>query len=292
MRKLFLLSVVAFALSGAGPALAKEVGVGITATGFSPPAVTIQNGDRVVWTNNDKTSHQIVADDGSFKSPVIQPGTKWDHVFTTAGTFPYHDAGQPAKHGTVVVTGGRAVTIDTNARVITYRGYVTLSGSVSSGKAGEQVVIRQKPQGSDIFLRVTTVATTGNGLWQARVQPRRNTLYEAVWKNIESPTQQIYVKPLLRLKQSARHRFVLGVHAQKAFRSRTAVIQRWIARTHRWVALKRVRLTIFRSGATAWSSNAVFRLRVRHGTIIRAFFARGQALPAYYGPAWSRALRA
>jgi plastocyanin len=292
MRKLLLLSIVAAALSSAGPALGKDVAVGITATGFSPAAVTIENGDRVVWTNNDTTSHQIVADDGSFRSPVLTRGERYGHVFRDAGTFAYHDASQTAKRGTVIVTGGRAVTIDANARVITFNGFVTLSGSVSNGRAGEQVVIRQKPQGSDIFLRVTTVSTTDNGLWRLRVRPRRNTQYEAVWRNIHSPTQAIFVKPLLRLKQSGRQRFALGIHAQKPFRFRTVVVQRWVAKKHRWVGLRTARLTIFRSGATQWSSIAVFRLRVPHGTIVRAFFARAQAMPAYYGPAWSRAIRA
>jgi hypothetical protein len=223
---------------------------------------------------------------------VLTRGERYSHVFRDAGAFPYHDANQATKRGTVVVTQGRGVTIDANARVITFNGYVTLSGSVSNGRAGEQVVIRQKPQGSDIFLRVTTVSTTDNGLWRVRVRPRRNTQYEAVWRNIHSPTQAILVKPLVRLKQSGGQRFVLAVHAQTPFRSRTAVIQRWVAKRHRWVPLKSVRLTVFRSGATAWSSNAVFRLRVRHGTIIRGFVARNQVMPAYYGPAWSHALRA
>lgn len=292
MRKLFLLSMIAAALSSAGPALADNVAVGINAVGFSPPAVTIQNGDRVVWTNNDSSAHQIVADDGSFRSAVLQPGGPYAHVFKDVGTFPYHDGVQPAKRGTVVVAGNRGVTISTNAKVITFNGYVQLSGTVSSGKAGQQVVIRQKPQGSDIFFRVTTVSTTANGAWQARVQPRRNTLYEAVWKNVHSPTQQILVKPLLKLKRSGVHRFTVGIHAQTAFKFRYVVVQRWVAKKHRWAALKNARLTIFRSAATESISIAVFRLRVRRGTLVRVFLPAGQAAPAYYGPAWSRAVRA
>ena len=291
MRKLFLLSVIAAVLSTGGAALAKDASVAITATGFSPPAVTIQNGDRVVWTNNDKTSHQIVADDGSFRSPVIAAGTKWAHVFPTAGTFPYHDAAQATKRGSVVVTQGRGVSIETNARVVTFNRFVTLSGSVSNGKAGEQVVIRQKPYGSDIFLRVTTVSTTANGLWQVRVQPRRNTQYEAVWKNVHSPTQQIYVKPLLRLKRTGAHRFVLGVHAQTAYRFHYVIIQRFVRRTHHWRAVRTARLTIFRTAANESFSIANFRLRVRHGLTLRAWLPRSQALPAYYGPAVSGAVR-
>jgi plastocyanin len=291
MRKLILLAAIAASLSTAGLAFADNVAVGINAAGFSPPAVTIQNGDRVVWTNNDSSAHRIVADDGSFRSALLQPGVRYSHVFRNVGTFPYHDGVETAKRGTVVVTGNRGVTIDANARVITFNGYVRLSGSVSSGKAGEQVVIRQKPQGSDIFLRVTTVTTSENGLWRATVRPRRNTQYEAVWKNIHSPVQAIFVKPLMKLKQSGVRTFVLGVHAQTAFRFRTVVIQRWVAKRHRWVGVRTARLTSFRAAATEWTSTAVFRLSVRRGTVLRAFFARAQVMPAYYGPAWSRALR-
>jgi plastocyanin len=292
MRKVVLVAVFAAALAmGGGSALAKDVAVGINAAGFTPAAVTVQNGDRVVWTNNDKSSHQIVADDGSFRSPALAPGERWGHVFKNAGTFPYHDANQTTKRGTVVVTGGRGVSIDTNRRVLTFGGFVQLSGSVSSGKAGEQVVIRQKPQGSDIFLRVTTVSTTANGLWQARVQPRRNTQYQAVWKNVTSATEAIFVKPLLKLRRTAARRFALGIHAQAAFRSRYVVVQRWRARTHRWVALRTARVTIVRAAGTQSISTAVFRVRVRRGTPVRAWLPRSQAMPAYYGPAWTRSVR-
>ena len=291
MRKVVLVAVFVAALATGGSATAKDVTVGINATGFIPAAVTVQNGDRVVWTNNDTSSHQIVADDGSFRSPALAPGVRWGHDFKNAGTFPYHDANQATKRGTVVVTGGRSVTIDTNTRVLTFGGFVQLSGSISSGKAGEQVVIRQKPQGSDIFLRVTTVSTTANGLWEARVQPRRNTQYQAVWKNVTSPTEAIFVKPLLKLRRTGVHRFALGIHAQAAFRYHYVVVQRWRARSHRWVALRTARVTIVRAAGTQSISTAVFRVRVHRGTPVRAWLPRSQAMPAYYGPAWTRSVR-
>jgi hypothetical protein len=96
----------------------------------------------------------------------------------------------------------------------------------------------------------------------------------------------------MKMTRSGARKFVLGIHAQTAFRFRTVVIQRRAANGHRWVAVRTARLTIFRAAATEWTSTAVFRLRVRHGTMIRAFFARAQVVPAYYGPAWTRALRA
>jgi plastocyanin len=292
MRTTFLLSLLTAALLAcAGSASATNVAVRIAASGFAPATVTIENGDTVVWTNTDNTAHQIVADNGSFRSDAIPPGGRYEHLFLDAGTFAYHDAVRTNRRGSVIVRATRSVTIDSTKRVLTYNQYVVLSGSVSSGKAGEQVVIRQKPQGADIYLRVTTVATTDNGLWRVRVRPRRNTAYQAVWQNVSSADRQVFVKPLLRLKQTNRAQFVLSVHAQQRLHARV-VIQRWSRAKHRWFGLKTVRPTIFRGGATSWSSIAVFRLRVRHGTIIRAFVSRSQVLPAYYGPAWSRALRA
>lgn len=291
MRKLLLLPVIAVALATAGPALADDVAVGITTAGFVPPAVSIQNGDRVVWTNNDVTARQIVADDGSFKSGLIAPGGRYAHVFPVASTVAYHDGTREAKKGTITVANARSVSIEARSRVVTFNGYVLLRGSVSSGKAGEQVVIRQRPQGSNVFLRVGTVATTANGLWQLRVQPRRNTVYDAVWNNVPSDRQPIAVKPLLKLKQSGRSKFTLGIHAQTRLSFRLVSIQRWVAKSHRWVTVKTTRLTSFRAAARESVSTAVFRLSVRRGTIIRAVLPAGQAGPAYYGPAYSRSLR-
>ena len=291
MRKLLLLPVIAVALATAGPALADDVAVGIVKAGFVPSTVSIQNGDRVVWTNNDATAHQIVADDGSFRSSSIAPGDRYAHVFPAAGAFAYHDGTNAAEKGTVTVADARSVSIAARARIVAFNGYVLLRGSVSSGKAGEQVVIRQKPQGSDVFLRVGTVATTANGLWQIRVQPHRNTVYDAVWTNVRSAGQPVFVKPLLKLKQSGRNRFTLGIHAQTKLAFRVVLIQRWVAKTHRWVTVKTTRPTLFRVAGREWVSTALFRLHVRHGTIIRALLPRGQAGPAYYGPAASRALR-
>jgi plastocyanin len=291
MRKLILLSVIAAALTAVGPALASDVSVRISASGFTPATVTIQNGDNVVWTNTDKAPHQIMADNGAFKSGVIPPGGRYQHMFLNGGTYAYRDATRTNRRGSVVVRTTRSVTIDSSKRVVGYNNFLVLSGSVSSGKAGEQVVIRQKPEGADIYLRVTTVATTDNGLWRVTVRPRRNTVYQAVWQNVPSADQAVFVKPLVKLRQTGRRRFAVAVYAQERLHARV-VIQRWSRAAHRWFALKAVRLSIFRAAGNESISTAVFRLRVRHGTIIRAFLARGQVAPDYYGPAWSRALRA
>jgi plastocyanin len=291
MRKLLLLSATATALALAGSAPADNVAVGITAAGFTPLAVTVQNGDRVVWTNRDSSNHQVVADDGSFRSAVLQPGDRYSRVFRKLGAFPYHDGVQPAKHGTVTVVANRGVTISTNRRVVTFNGFVVLSGSVSSGKTNEQVVIREKPYGSNVFSRVTTVLTGDNGDWDARLRPGRNTVYEAVWKNVHSPTQTIGVKPRLTLKRSGRARFTLGVHADTLLRYRTVLVQRWVRTRHSWRTVATARLRFFRASSTESVSTAIFRARFRRGTLVRGVLSARQAAPTYMGPALSRAVR-
>jgi hypothetical protein len=119
-----------------------------------------------------------------------------------------------------------------------------------------------------------------------------NTVYRAVWKNVPSAQRPVVVKPLLRLKQVGRRLFGLGVHAAMNLRYHRALIQRWTR--HGWRTIKVVRLNRRHwnvSSSQVFVSTS-FKLRLAHGTIIRAFMTRAQAGPDQYGPAWSRALRA
>ena len=47
--------------------------VQITGGGFTPKATTIAIGDTVTWHNADTSAHQVVANNGSFASPVLKP---------------------------------------------------------------------------------------------------------------------------------------------------------------------------------------------------------------------------
>jgi plastocyanin len=57
---------------------------------FSPRVVRVPVGGSVEWTNDGNTIHDVTADDGSFRSPTLQPGDTFEHVFPTEGAFPYH----------------------------------------------------------------------------------------------------------------------------------------------------------------------------------------------------------
>lgn len=118
MKKLVLLAAafVGVALSAAcssdtvaDPTAAVEVDV-TAANTFAPQALTVKVGQTVrwVWTGG---SHNVVSgenctEDGKFKSGASQAGGTYEHVFETAGTFPYYC--EP--HCSVGMTGTITVT--------------------------------------------------------------------------------------------------------------------------------------------------------------------------------------
>lgn len=182
MRKLLLLPVFLLALAAASPVTASTpntITVKITSKGFDPATVTVQNGDVVTWTNTDKVSHQVVADDGSFKSDVLQPGGTFSYAFSSPGNFAYHGGMNPALKGAVSVQLTRYVLLNQARRITTYVQSVKFSGMTSSIDSGDQVVIESKPAGASDFAEVARTATF-SGHWQVTVKPRRNTDYRAV----------------------------------------------------------------------------------------------------------------
>lgn len=79
------------------------VTVSIADMAFSPAAVDITTNMTVTWTNNDSETHTVTADDGSFDSGDIAPGSSFSRTFTTSGTFAYHCTLHPTMTGSVAV---------------------------------------------------------------------------------------------------------------------------------------------------------------------------------------------
>jgi plastocyanin len=65
---------------------------------FAPQALSIQQGDRVRWTNNDDQMHMVVTakpeSDGKELEIYhrLDPGTSFEHPFTTASAYYYYCA--------------------------------------------------------------------------------------------------------------------------------------------------------------------------------------------------------
>jgi plastocyanin len=84
--------------------------VRVTAAGFQPATLTVKQGTKVVWTNDDTTLHQVASnpfpsdtDLAGLKSAILNNDQSYTYVATTKGTFGYHDQLHPTTNGTLIV---------------------------------------------------------------------------------------------------------------------------------------------------------------------------------------------
>ena len=80
-----------------------RVNVVISNFSFQPKSLSIPVGSTVTWTNNDSAPHTISADDGSFDSGNMAPGSNFSHTFSTSGNVLYHCAFHSSMHGSVEI---------------------------------------------------------------------------------------------------------------------------------------------------------------------------------------------
>jgi plastocyanin len=263
--------------------------VWITRSGFRPTPVTIEAGESVTWVNRTATNHQVIADDGSFSSPVLARGATFSHTFVLAGTVGYHDGLQPALKGSVVVKAApvaQSLTLGASAQVVTYGGSALLRGTLANGSVGATVNVIANPQAGKTARSVLTVSTASNGSFSVRVRPLVQTVYVATTASATSRPLAINVRPRLRLGLFAhRTRGILRVSAARGFVHRYGLLQVWRPRSQVWATMKRVRLTRSTAGISPTIvTTASFRLRVHHGLRVRVLMPRSQTVPGYlYG---------
>jgi plastocyanin len=71
--------------------------------GFDPPELTAKVGQVVKWKNEGSEAHTVTADDGSFESGSMAPGSEFQFTFSKPGTFTYKCTPHPWATGTVKV---------------------------------------------------------------------------------------------------------------------------------------------------------------------------------------------
>jgi plastocyanin len=86
--------------SASGPVAAT---VHIQGMAFRPERIEVQRGATIEWRNDDPLPHTVTAADGSFTSPLIEPGRTWRHTFTEPGEYAIHCTPHPFMHSVVVV---------------------------------------------------------------------------------------------------------------------------------------------------------------------------------------------
>jgi plastocyanin len=291
MRKLSSGILVAFAVLAIPSALGATKNVDITQAGFTPNKVTIDYGDTVTWTNKDSASHQVLADQLAFPtSPVLAPNQMYSYTFAKSGSFGYRDALNTSRRGTVVVRAG--ITITAAPALAAYGASPTLSGSISSGAAGDTVNVNAMECGKTSFTRVASVKSTANGAWSSPVKPTLNTVYQATWRTAKSAQLTERVAPGLSLRRVRVRRFTASLTAAQAFTGKYVVLQRYAKARRTWKTVKRVTLRAATAGvAPTVVSSTTIRLSVARGTRLRLLLTQDQA-GACYAATRSPAIRA
>jgi plastocyanin len=70
---------------------------------FAPNPVTVPAGTTIRWTNRDDIPHNVVAEDKSFKSKVMDTDESFTYTFSKPGTYTYFCSIHPKMTGKVVV---------------------------------------------------------------------------------------------------------------------------------------------------------------------------------------------
>jgi plastocyanin len=108
-RRAALAIVVGFGLAAAG-ALAPAATAGnatthtvvIEGVGYEPQALTVRQGDTIVWINKDPFPHTVTAK-GAFDSHTIVAGKSWRYVARKRGEYAYVCTLHPNMRATLTV---------------------------------------------------------------------------------------------------------------------------------------------------------------------------------------------
>lgn len=68
-----------------------------------PVDMTVKPGTTIVWKNADGVTHTLVADDGSFLSPSLEPGDVFSYTFDELGEYEYFSLEHKGLQGSIIV---------------------------------------------------------------------------------------------------------------------------------------------------------------------------------------------
>lgn len=277
MIRLVAMTVALGALLLAPTSHAATTTVSIDKNGFSPRTATIAKDDTVTWRNDDTRDHQVVATGGQFSSPVLKPGQSFSFTFTaaTATTYDYRDGLNAKNKGSVRVSApALSLTLKASTAKVSFGQKVTVSGIVSSAKAGEQVTVTAQPYGQPSPIVLATVVTGTGGTFAYVTKPSILTVYRAAWGKANSPSVTVGVAPAVTFGRGT-VLWVTRVVAGRSFARKTMQIQRF-SRYGQWVTIRRVVL----DGA----GRARFALVLPKGTSkLRSALSVNQAGAGYLG---------
>ena len=263
-------TLVVAASSGAATKATRTVQV--TGEGFTPAAITVSVGDSVTWHNADNANHQVVANNGTFASPVLKPGDTYTQTFSASGRTGYHDSQAPKHTGSVTVTAPTAnVTLTAASQAIVYGSSTKVSGAVTNQLSNEPVTLTSNPNGKGTQ-SLASQSTGANGTFAFGVSPTIQTSYQAHFRTASSPNVTVNVAPRVGFGISGRL-FIAKVTSDLNYAGHFVFVQKRNA-IGGWKTLKRVYL-----GA---NSRAAFRVHIAKGrSVLRLSLPGSQAGDGY-----------
>lgn len=170
------------------------------------------------------------------------------------------------------------VTVRAARNVVVYGRSVVLIGRVVGAPSGEPVAIIEQPVGAGARVRENVTVTTAAGTWTYVARPTMRTTYQARIRGRTSAVVTVLVRPRLQLRRIGPGRVSVRIFAARSFAGRTAFLQRWNPKQHRWVTIRRVRLRPTRIGqAPTALTVATIRTRTPRGTLVRVVLPSRQA---------------
>lgn len=189
--------------------------------------------------------------------------------------------------GAVLVAAATAatptLTLAASSPAVAYGKTVTMTGTLSTQKANQQITIQALACGTTKTTNAARVKTAANGAYTATVTPTINTAYQATQKATKSNSVSVSVKPVVGIKRLKRGSFTATLVAGADFKGKVLLLQRYAKVRKRWVQVKKVTLTKSSAGTPKPTiiSTASFKAKVAKGTRVRLVLTKAHAAPCY-----------
>lgn len=144
-------------------AYAATIGISVSSSGFVGRVIDINPGDTVTWTNTGTGSHTVTADNGSFDSGTISPGSRFSQIFSQPGNYPYYSrfGGGPNGQGIAGIIRVANVVVSTQTPIPA--GTVPSNTSVNTSvNAQAQALLAQIAQLQQILAGMQASQSTGS----------------------------------------------------------------------------------------------------------------------------------
>lgn len=107
-KRLSMLGLAAFiaavAITGTGEGAGEPaITVKIENFSYSPNPLMVPVGATVTWINRDLVPHDVVSDDKTFKSRLLEKDDRFSYVFSKSGTYRYVCSIHPKMTANIVV---------------------------------------------------------------------------------------------------------------------------------------------------------------------------------------------